>query len=66
METPERQGDRLIKPAEAAAIFGVDRKSLSNWANAGKLTVKRTLGGHRRYWESECRALANGDLKAVA
>ena len=58
METPERpQGKRLLKPAEAAGLFGVDPRSLRNWARAGKLNTQRTMGGHRRYDESEIRAL---------
>ena len=35
-------------------------KTVTRWAKAGKLTSIRTLGGHRRYKESEVRALAAG------
>jgi excisionase family DNA binding protein len=28
-------------------------KTVTRWAKAGKLTAIRTLGGHRRYRESE-------------
>lgn len=47
----------LLTPAEVAALFRVDPKTVTRWANAGKLTSIRTLGGHRRYLESEVRAL---------
>lgn len=49
--------DRLLKPQEVAALFRVDPKTVTRWAKAGKLTCIRTLGGHRRYRESEVRAL---------
>ena len=47
----------LLKPHEVAALFDVDPQTVSSWGNAGKLTVIRTLGGHRRYLESEVLAL---------
>jgi excisionase family DNA binding protein len=50
----------LLTPAEVAAMFRVDPKTVTRWAKAGKLTSIRTLGGHRRYRESEVRALISG------
>ncbi len=47
----------LLTPAEVAALFRVDPKTVTRWAKAGKLTSIRTLGGHRRYKESEVKAL---------
>jgi len=47
----------LLTPAEVAALFRVDPKTVTRWAQAGKLTSIRTLGGHRRYRESEVREL---------
>lgn len=49
--------DRLLTPAEVAAIFKVDPKTVTRWARDGKLTSIRTLGGHRRYNEAEVQAL---------
>jgi excisionase family DNA binding protein len=43
----------LLTPAEVAAMFRVDPKTVTRWAKAGKLTSIRTLGGHRRYPETE-------------
>jgi excisionase family DNA binding protein len=43
----------LLTPAEVAAAFRVDPKTVTRWAKAGKLASIRTLGGHRRYLESE-------------
>ena len=53
--------ENLLTPAEVAALFRVDPKTVTRWAKAGKLTSIRTLGGHRRYKESEVKAL----LKAI-
>jgi excisionase family DNA binding protein len=49
--------ESLLTPAEVAALFRVDPKTVTRWAKAGKLTSIRTLGGHRRYREDEVRAL---------
>lgn len=48
---------RLLTPGEVASMFRVDPKTVTRWAKAGKLNAIRTLGGHRRYVESEVRAL---------
>ena len=47
----------LLTPAEVAGLFRVDPKTVTRWAKAGKLTAIRTLGGHRRYRQSEVQAL---------
>ena len=47
----------LLTPSEVAALFRVDPNTVTPWAKAGKLTSIRTLGGHRRYRESEVKAL---------
>ncbi len=57
MSTPQPAAERLLTPAEVAALFRVDPKTVTRWANANKLTSIRTLGGHRRYRESEVQAL---------
>ncbi len=53
--TPD--ADSLLTPAEVAALFRVDPKTVTRWAKAGKLTSIRTLGGHRRYLATEVHAL---------
>lgn len=61
MTTQERpEAEKLLTPAEVAALFRVDPKTVTRWAKAGKLTSIRTLGGHRRYRESEVRKLLAG------
>ncbi len=52
-----RPQEKLLTPAEVAAMFRVDPKTVTRWAKAGKLTSIRTLGGHRRYREAEIDAL---------
>jgi len=51
----------LLTPAEVAKLFRVDPKTVTRWAKAGKITAIRTLGGHRRYRQSEVQVL----LKSV-
>ena len=53
----------LLTPSEVAALFRVDPKTVTRWAKAGKLTSIRTLGGHRRYRESEVKLLLEKNLK---
>ena len=52
--------ERLLTPAECAAMWKVDAKTVGRWARAGSLTAYRTPGGHRRYKESEVLALLRG------
>ena len=47
----------LMTPAEVAELFRVDPKTVTRWADAGKITAVRTLGGHRRYQREEVLAL---------
>ena len=47
----------LMTLAEVAALFRVDPKTVTRWADAGKLTAVRTLGGHRRYRQDEVQNL---------
>lgn len=54
------EAETLLTPAEVAALFRVDPKTVTRWAKAGKLSSIRTLGGHRRYRENEVRALLAG------
>jgi excisionase family DNA binding protein len=53
MERQEWSKGNLLTPAEVAAIFRVDPKTVAGWARCGKLRAIKTLGGHRRYLESE-------------
>jgi excisionase family DNA binding protein len=52
--------ERLLTPAEIAQLFRVDPKTVTRWAAAGRINSIRTPGGHRRFKESEVRALLAG------
>lgn len=54
------QSERLLSVAEVASMFRVDPKTITRWAKIGRLSSIRTIGGHRRYRETEVRALLAG------
>jgi excisionase family DNA binding protein len=58
----DNTGDRLLTPGEVAALFRVDPKTVTRWAAAGRIGSIRTPGGHRRFRESEVKALLEGGL----
>jgi excisionase family DNA binding protein len=64
--TPASPADRLLTPGEVAAMLRVDPKTVTRWAQAGKLSCMRTPGGHRRYSETEVRSFLNGWSSARA
>jgi excisionase family DNA binding protein len=51
------QSQDLMTPAEVAALFRVDPKTVTRWAESGRLSAVRTLGGHRRYLKNEVEQL---------
>ena len=59
------QRDRLLTPGEVASLFRVDPKTVTRWAAAGRIGSIRTPGGHRRFRESEVRALLRGEAGAA-
>ena len=58
--------EALLTPAEVAALFRVDPKTVTRWAAAGRIGSIRTPGGHRRFRESEVHALLRGEEPASA
>lgn len=60
MSTLMADHEPLLTPAEVAQLFRVDAKTVTRWAKAGKLSAVRTLGGHRRFRESDIRDLLEG------
>jgi excisionase family DNA binding protein len=62
----EGASERLLTPAEAAAMFRVTTGTLTRWAKAQKIGYTRTLGGHRRYREAEVKALLRRGQCAAA
>ena len=63
MSNINRESEVLLTPSEVASLFRVDPKTVTRWAKAGKLTAIRTLGGHRRYRQTEVLGLLNLDQR---
>jgi excisionase family DNA binding protein len=61
--TAQPAGDELLTPAGVAALLYVDRKTVTRWAQTGKLAFIRTPGGHRRYLRSEVLAIRAGNFQ---
>ena len=61
-----KDAERLLTPREVAAMFRVDPKTVTRWAQAGKLQYVRTLGGHRRYRATDVEALLAGGVATIA
>lgn len=49
--------NELMTPAEVAALFRVDPKTVARWAKQGRIASIRTLGGHRRFRREAVMAL---------
>lgn len=43
----------ILAASDVARLFRVDPKTVTRWANDGKIPSFRTLGGHRRYRRSD-------------
>jgi excisionase family DNA binding protein len=56
-EIRSKEAEVLLTPSEVAKLFRVDPKTVTRWAKSGKLTAIRTLGGHRRYRNSDVQTL---------
>lgn len=54
---------KLLTPAEVGLMFRVDPKTVTRWANTGRLRSVRTLGGHRRFFDDQVQALLKADKR---
>jgi excisionase family DNA binding protein len=54
---PTSTEPRYLRTAQVADLLHVSPKTVSRWAQEGRLPYLRTLGGHRRYPDAEIRAL---------
>lgn len=50
----------MLGPGEVASLFGVNRRTPTDWANAGLLPCEQTKGGRRRLREDVVMAMRNG------
>lgn len=56
----------LMRPQHAAREAGVTTHTLANWADQGRLSVVRTVGGQRRYLAGEIAHLAHQRAQVAA
>jgi excisionase family DNA binding protein len=49
----EMKDDEIMTQRQVAEMFLVDVKTVTRWANIGKLPSFRTLGGHRRFYKKD-------------
>lgn len=52
-------GSKLIASGAVAEILGVNAKTISRWAQQGRIPSVRTLGGHRRFDPDVIEAIAH-------
>ncbi|MEV7908688.1 BldC family transcriptional regulator [Streptomyces anulatus] len=57
--TVDGTAERLLTPREVARMFHVDPKTVTRWANTGKITSIRTPSGQHRFREGEVHELRN-------
>lgn len=57
----QNQDERLLTSGEVGKLFRVDAKTVSRWAARGVLGSVRTVGGHRRFRETDVRALMDAN-----
>lgn len=61
MDTPDIMNEKLLTPGEVATFLRVDPKTVTRWANQGRITRVKTPGGHSRFRESEIREMLTGE-----
>ena len=64
-ERPDWLDEQLLRPGQVAALFQVSRRTIGDWARAGKLDAIITPGGHRRFRATQVRALLESQMVPV-
>ncbi len=59
-EVPSLDADRWLTLGQACKLLNVDESTLRRWADAGQVRTFRTPGGHRRFAETDVRAIVGG------
>ncbi len=54
--------DRLLTIKEVAELLSISTKTLRTWDNEGKLKAIKTVGGHRKYLESDIENFLNKNV----
>src|SRR6476659_3031629 len=57
---PDIALDDWLTLQDASEMLGVATSTLRRWGDAGRVPMKRTLGGHRRFAHAEIARLAGG------
>lgn len=57
---PDIALDDWLTLQDASEMLGVATSTLRRWGDAGRIPMKRTLGGHRRFARDEIARLAGG------
>ena len=63
MRVGRATGEGWLRLGDAAAELGVSLNTLRRWSDAGKLTVYRSPGGHRRYRRADVEALLRAESR---
>ncbi|MGQ9550744.1 MAG: helix-turn-helix domain-containing protein [Roseiflexus sp.] len=50
----------LLRQSEVEQNYRISKSTLHRWIREGKLTDRRTVGGHRRYDSAEIERLLSG------
>lgn len=61
--SPPPEGIQVLTPGEVAALYGVDPKTVTRWADTGRITSFKTPGGHRRFRADEVFAVLAGTVQ---
>jgi excisionase family DNA binding protein len=59
---PDPALDDWLTLQDASTMLGVATSTLRRWGDAGRVPMKRTLGGHRRFARHEIARLARGQV----
>jgi excisionase family DNA binding protein len=59
---PDIALDDWLTLQDASEMLGVATSTLRRWGDAGRVPMKRTLGGHRRFARDEIARLAGGQV----
>ena len=60
LPTAAAEQDHWLTLGQACKLLNVDESTLRRWADAGQVRTFRTPGGHRRFAETDVRAIVDG------
>jgi len=63
--SPQEAQEEMLTSEEVAEMFRVKPRTVQRWARTGRITRRRTPGGHYRFALSEAKALLAADVEAL-